>query len=144
MDASGEKPTKTKVPRAGFYFGLDVCKSQSISTGGWYLTVHLMANPAYLICIVLILPVLSAAAFVGAITLPAAGSKDGWSVLIKILAFFGAGIAEPLRYGWRILAFTLFAASQQDRYNVINALIFTSPSLAGIGACLCFAVKLKS
>ncbi len=137
-----------------------------------------MVYPAYLLCIVLILPALAAAAFVGAISLLAAGPKNGWSVIIGILAFFGAGLSEPLRYGWRIIAFiaatgfflgagaipsiripafyglatlatlciayTLFAASQQDRYNVINALIITSPSIVGIVACLWFAIKFKT
>lgn len=35
---------------------------------------------------------------------------NGCSVLITIPAFFGAGIAEPLRYGWRILAFVAATA----------------------------------
>ncbi len=42
VDASGETITKTKVLRAGFYFGLDVCMSQSIITKGEYLTVRLV------------------------------------------------------------------------------------------------------
>lgn len=137
-----------------------------------------MAYPAYLLCIALLIPAFGLAAIVGAILLFAAGPKDGWSVFINILAFFGAGIEDPLRFGWRILAFlavlglfltagaitslripafyflatlgtlcaafSLYMAAQQDRYNVINALIVLSPSFIGILACLWFAAKFKA
>jgi hypothetical protein len=49
------------------------------------------------------IPAFALAALVGAMLLLAAGPKDGWSVIINLFAFFGAGIAEPLRYGWRIV-----------------------------------------
>ena len=63
-----------------------------------------MAYPSYLLCLLLMVPAFALTAVIGAILLLAAGPKDGWSVLINLFAFFGAGIAEPLRYGWRILA----------------------------------------
>jgi len=63
-----------------------------------------MVYPAYLLCLVLMLPSFVLSAIIGAVMLVAAGPKDGWSVIINLFAFFGAGIAEPLRYGWRILA----------------------------------------
>jgi hypothetical protein len=137
-----------------------------------------MIYPAYLLCLALMLPAFCLTALVAAILLLAAGPKDGWSVIFNGLAFFGAGIVEPFRYGWRIVAllavigfllsagaipalrtlsfhglailgtlcavFCLYHASQQDRYNVVNALIVLAPSFAGISACLWFAFKFKT
>ncbi len=64
-----------------------------------------MAYPASLLCVALLIPAFGLAAVIDAILLIAAGPRDGWSVFINILAFFGAGIQDPLRYGWRIVAF---------------------------------------
>ena len=63
-----------------------------------------MVYPAYLLCLALIVPAFALTALVGTIMLLATGPKQGWSVLLNCLAFFGAGVAEPLRYGWRIAA----------------------------------------
>ena len=63
-----------------------------------------MAYPAYLLCLLLTVPAFALTAFAITIMLLAAGPKDGWSMLFNGLAFFGAGIGEPLRYGWRIIA----------------------------------------
>ncbi|WP_155121252.1 hypothetical protein [Bryobacter aggregatus] len=88
-----------------------------------------------------------------------AGIEDplryGW----RILAFFavlgfvlGAGAIAPLRipafYGLAVVGascalFCLYAAAQQDRYNVINALIVLSPSFVGMAACLWCAAKFR-
>ena len=57
-------------------------------------------------------------------------------MMVKILAFFVAGIAEPLRYGWRIVA------ARQGPHETINALIVLSPSFVGITAGVWFATKL--
>jgi hypothetical protein len=137
-----------------------------------------MIYPAYLLCLLLMVPAFGLTAFIITILLLAAGPKEGWSVLFNGLAFFGAGLVEPLRYGWRIVAllaviglflgagaipalrtlsfqalalmgtlcavFCLYQAAQQDGYNVINALIVLSPSLAGIGACIWFALKFRT
>ena len=123
------------------------------------------------------LPAFALTAFIVAIMLLAAGPSKGWWILLSIPAFFGAGIVDPLRYGWRIaaffavlalllgagaipalrvyafqglallatlcVAFCVYAASTQDMYNVFNALLVLSPSLAGIAACLWFAAKFK-
>ena len=51
------------------------------------------------------LPAFALTAFIVTIMLLAAGPSKGWSILFSILAYFGAGIADPLRYGWRIAAF---------------------------------------
>lgn len=137
-----------------------------------------MVDPAYLLCLVLLIPAFGLAVFVAMLLLLAAGPRDGWSVIVNGLAYFGAGIAEPLRYGWRILAllaviglflsagaiaplhipafyvlaalgtlcavFCLYAAAQEDRYNVVNALIVLSPSFIGIAGCLWFAAKFRT
>jgi len=137
-----------------------------------------MVYPAYLLCLILMMPAFGLTAFVTAFLLIAAGPKEGWTTLIKGLAFFGAGIVEPLRYGWRIVAllavigflvsagaipslrtlsfqglallgilcagFCLYVAAQQDGYNVINALIVLSPSLASIAACVWCSIRFKT
>lgn len=134
--------------------------------------------PAYLLCLALTIPAFALTALIGVMTLIGAGPKNGWSVLFNGLAFFGAGIAEPLQYGWRIVvllgaigfivgagaipglrthafnglalvatlcvAFCFYAASKEDVYNVLNALLVLSPSLIGIAACLWFALKFKT
>jgi hypothetical protein len=128
-----------------------------------------MAYPSYLLCLLLMVPAFALTAIIGAILLLAAGPKDGWSVLINLFAFFGAGIAEPLRYGWRILAlmatiglfltagviafyglgvlgmlcvaFCLFAAIRQGPHETLNVVIVLTPSFAGIVACVWFASK---
>jgi hypothetical protein len=63
-----------------------------------------MVYPSYLLCLLLMIPAFALSAIVIAMMLLAAGPKDGWSVIINSFAFFGAGIAEPFRYGWRIVA----------------------------------------
>ena len=63
-----------------------------------------MVYPAYLLCLVLMIPAFALTALVATIVLLAAGPRDGWAVTIDFLAFFGSGIAEPLKYGWRIVA----------------------------------------
>ena len=45
LDATGEEIKQNKVLSPGFYFGLDVCTDQSISTEGEYVKVYL-ANRA--------------------------------------------------------------------------------------------------
>ena len=66
--------------------------------------------------------------------------------MIKILAFFGAGIAEPLRYGWRIIA--LLAASglvlSVGAIPQLRTLSFYGLSAAGTlcaAFCLCAAIR---
>ena len=59
-----------------------------------------MVYPAYLVCLALMMPAFALTAFAGAMLL--VGSKGGWSSLINGLAFFGEGIVDPLRYGWRV------------------------------------------
>ena len=63
-----------------------------------------MVYPAYLLCLFLMLPAFGLTLLIGFMLLVAAGPKDGWSVIVQGFAFFGAGIVEPLRYGWRIVA----------------------------------------
>src|SRR5947207_3745915 len=63
-----------------------------------------MVYPCYLLCLFLMIPAFVLTAIVTVLLLFTAGPKEGWSVLINSFAFFGAGIAEPLHYGWRILA----------------------------------------
>ena len=63
-----------------------------------------MVYPAYLLCLALIFPAFAVTALVIILILIGAGPKEGWSVLFNGLAFIGAGIVEPLRYGWRIVA----------------------------------------
>ena len=50
------------------------------------------------------IPAFAVTALIATMMLLAAGPGSGWTVLVNFLAFFGAGIAEPLRYGWRIVA----------------------------------------
>src|SRR5947209_5225785 len=61
-----------------------------------------MAYPAYLLCLGLMIPAFALTALIVTMMLVAAGPKDGWSVLVNSVAFFGAGLVEPLRYGWRL------------------------------------------
>lgn len=63
-----------------------------------------MVYVSYLACLFLMLPAFLLTAVIIVMLLIAAGPKQGWSVIINIFAFFGAGIAEPLHYGWRVLA----------------------------------------
>jgi len=63
-----------------------------------------MVYPSYLLCVFLMIPAFALTALIVVMMLLGAGPRDGWSVIIDFFAFFGAGIAEPLRYGWRILA----------------------------------------
>ena len=61
-----------------------------------------MVYPAYLLCLGLMLPAFALTALIVAMMLFAAGPRDGWTVVINFIAFFGAGIESPARYGWRI------------------------------------------
>ena len=64
-----------------------------------------MIYPAYLLCLGLMVPAFALTALIVAMKLFAAGPRDGWTVVINFLAFFGAGIENPVRYGWRIVGF---------------------------------------
>ena len=67
--------------------------------------------PANLLCLGLMLPVFGLTALIATMLLVAAGPSDAWSVFsnaMTVFAFFGAGLVEPLRYGWRIVALLAF------------------------------------
>ena len=63
-----------------------------------------MIYPAYLLTLMLMIPAFALTALVAAMLLLASGLKEGLWSLVQIFAFFGAGIAEPLQHGWRIVA----------------------------------------
>ena len=61
-----------------------------------------MVYLSYLLCLALVSPALGLSVFV--LALKSIQGCTGWPLTFVILAFFGAGIAEPIRYGWRIVA----------------------------------------
>ncbi len=62
-----------------------------------------MHYPAYLLCLVLMTPAFALATLFAVISMLTAGVGKGLWRIVEALAFFGAGIEDPLRYGWRIL-----------------------------------------
>ncbi len=105
-----------------------------------------MVYPAYLLCLGLMLPAFAVTAFIVTIMLVAAGPREGWSVLINFFAFFGAGIVEPLRYGWRIVALllTLGFVLTAGAIPALRGHAFTGLAVLGglcVGFCFIAAAK---
>lgn len=67
----------------------------------------MLIYPSYLICLALVLPALGLGAIILLLTIIASGPGEGFVGLLKILAFFGEAIDQPLRCGWRIAALLL-------------------------------------
>ncbi len=64
-----------------------------------------MVYPAYLLTLLLMVPAFGLTALIATLLILSTGFKEGFGALFQILGYLGAGIAEPLRYGYRIVAF---------------------------------------
>ena len=103
-----------------------------------------MVYTSFLICLALMAPVLGLTALTCGLLLFAAGPRDGWSVLLNGLAFIGQGVAEPLRYGWRIVAIVaaiglFFTAGAIPALRVVSFYTLALIGTLGTAFCLFFA-----
>jgi len=128
----------------------------------------------YLTCLALLTPALALAAYFGLIGMLASGPRTGWRALFDLFLYFGAGLVEPLRYGWRILgllsffgivliagaipalrsgAFAALAVAgiaavayclAVGKDDALNVAIFVCPSIAGVALSIFFFIKLRA
>ena len=102
--------------------------------------------PAYLLCLLLTIPAFAVTAFITVILLLAAGPKDGWSVLLNAISFFGAGLVEPLRYGWRpaLLLIAIVFMLGAGAIPVVRGYAFYGlATVVSLCVAFCFYIALK-